>query len=1072
MDCITGNPSEAYVLETGEDGKTQVMKNIAVNLGSNKVTYYVEEFEVPEGASNYYDVTNTTVSVQLTTNTQGTTVKDFPNKQKYIDLSGYVFEDIANPNKGTIRNDLYDGDDDKRVEGITVRLIDRNNEELQTATTNSNGAYKFEKVSIDGLPNYRVEFEYNGLKYANVIPHLDADNGSKAIEKEADRTEFNNSYSSIVGGSTKGNTTTGYSLDQNGNRTNTLTYTSVNGEHKSQLVQNTGYTVGSANGSVTPQNGSAGVSMKADTSTAGYEIKWTPGTKEITNINLGIYERPQTDMAIQSDLYTVELKMNGYTHTIEYNRKEELLQELMAEGVQSIFDEALINHPNYPTSYTTTIYDNYVNASQVTGEGSLSEENKLQFYSVYKLTLTNQESLYGSANEIAVYVDSSLDMNSLESWYVDENGNRQNVTWNIVQDGNVQDGFTELRTTSMSNVKLQRDYSQVIYLRIKKTDEEIASWGNKTGLVKEQNLVTEITSYSTYQNIGGNNFVRYAAIDKDSAPDNINKTNVKNKDLYEDDTRDAPVLYITLDSPRTISGYVFEDVLSENNSQLRPGGERLESMIRGNGWYNYPNRDGFVEDVTVELIKADGTLAYTYPEATGNNFTSVVAKVTTNKEKEGYYEFVGVIPDKYYLKFTYGKGMQSKIYRPKENGELEEIDVDVQNYKSTTITSQNVQMGFDGNEHWYQNVSGASVAVDNWNKRRAINDAMSKINNKTQTDYLNNGIMVTYTDDNGNQVQTTSNTMEATSPLMDIPIENSNNEIADGMNPKRVREIKYMNFGIIERPRQSIEITKEISHVRITLANGQVIVDGDPRELDVNPMPYVTYPDGGILKAELDQEIMQGATLYVEYEIKVTNNSELDYDTENYYKYGIVDEEATPVGTTINKIIDHLDKNLVFDANSSNGNWHIVNINDQDVSDEVKSKMGGNANTLVYDGSDITLKPGESTTLEKLAASKVLSVSEDTTYSNYVEIIEVLNSTGRFYGEMKDDKWQTDTPGNFYLRDGEEQNVEIDNNRGRKSIVSIIPSTGEDKSYYYYIIGISALAILVGGIVIIKKKVL
>ena len=54
-------------------------------------------------------------------------------------------------------------------------------------------------------------------------------------------------------------------------------------------------------------------------------------------------------------------------------------------------------------------------------------------------------------------------------------------------------------------------------------------------------------------------------------------------------------------------------------------------MIRGNGWYNYPNRDGFVEDVTVELIKADGTLAYTYPEATANNFTSVVAKVTTNK---------------------------------------------------------------------------------------------------------------------------------------------------------------------------------------------------------------------------------------------------------------------------------------------------------------------------------------------------------------------------------------------------------------------------------------------------------
>ena len=44
--------------------------------------------------------------------------------------------------------------------------------------------------------------------------------------------------------------------------------------------------------------------------------------------------------------------------------------------------------------------------------------------------------------------------------------------------------------------------------------------------------------------------------------------------------------------------------------------------------------------------------------------------------------------------------------------------------------------------------------------------------------------------------------------------------------------------------------------------------------------------------------------------------------------------------------------------------------------------------------------------------------------------------------------------------------------RGRSATVSIVPSTGENRSYYYYIIGIAALIIVVGGIVFIKKKVL
>ena len=47
--------------------------------------------------------------------------KDILNKQIYIGLSGYVWEDVANPNKQTTRNDLYD-EGETLVQGVTVRL--------------------------------------------------------------------------------------------------------------------------------------------------------------------------------------------------------------------------------------------------------------------------------------------------------------------------------------------------------------------------------------------------------------------------------------------------------------------------------------------------------------------------------------------------------------------------------------------------------------------------------------------------------------------------------------------------------------------------------------------------------------------------------------------------------------------------------------------------------------------------------------------------------------------------------------------------------------------------------------
>ena len=38
-----------------------------------------------------------------------------------------------------------------------------------------------------------------------------------------------------------------------------------------------------------------------------------------------------------------------------------------------------------------------------------------------------------------------------------------------------------------------------------------------------------------------------------------------------------------------------------------------------------------------------------------------------------------------------------------------------------------------------------------------------------------------------------------------------------------------IDFGIIRRPIQKLNVEKQIAYVKVTLANGQVLIEGDPR---------------------------------------------------------------------------------------------------------------------------------------------------------------------------------------------------------------------------------------------------
>ena len=179
------------------------------------------------------------------------------NKQIYVKLSGYVWVDKQSE-KQSQRNSLYrddlKDDADELLEGVIVRLIDRTTGEV---VKNDDGEdfyaltkeidlgdsiiryYQFVDVKIENLENYYIQFEYDGLTYTNVTPHIDKDNGSKAAENPGVRDAFNKKFSTIEGTSE----TTGVALDENGNVAHELSYRKDKEQHKSTFI-NEGLPVG------------------------------------------------------------------------------------------------------------------------------------------------------------------------------------------------------------------------------------------------------------------------------------------------------------------------------------------------------------------------------------------------------------------------------------------------------------------------------------------------------------------------------------------------------------------------------------------------------------------------------------------------------------------------------------------------------------------------------------------------------------------------------------------------------------------------------------------------------------
>ena len=1057
----TDNKDKATVFYTDDKGETKLIKDL-------KAGKYVA-YETTLGDNYGYELISDGVVVKVDAGKDNERI--ITNKQIYVKLSGYVWEDITNSKDGDSlnRNDLFrdDGQDttDELMDGIKVSLIDGvTGEVVKTTETSSlgrypgdfedhgHGEYLFEDVLVDKLEDYYIEFEYDGIRYTNVVKHPEKNNGSKAIEGK-NRDEFNAGFSKIEGTRSQDGTYDGYSVNASGDREHTLQYNFNPTEFTASLI-NTGEFV-----------------IKANTDLADFNIfkdsGFEYGDEEIKYINLGLYEREHPDLAISKDLQNVKLSINGYNHIYKYNMRYVNQGEYTDGFNVGVKYGKMVPFGSDLEPYTRAIYKSDYDYEDPDENDDKNKE--LQVSVTYKITLRNESSsLKAKVNSIVDYFDSSYTLVP-EGTGIGIDENTQEIKTKLeapeVSDYNADYKKAVINTDILLDAS-KEDYVYVQFELSRQKVAEILGTDDTpaTGEVLEN--VVEINSYSTFDEQGSiyagiDGYAQYGNQRGDSAPGSAIPGD---KGTYEDDTDSAPGLKLEVANPRQIRGKVFVDDVVPDAGQ-NPGGVMTGKERKGSGAYEDGEKG--LGGVKVTLTETTGTgkvyEAETVKEAGKYGFnpkedgtwTSELITDPNKKYKltaeltEGDFFIPNYIPGDYTLTYTWG----DETYT-------------VQNYKATVVNKDvwDAKNAEENKGKWYKEDfkkeyeynNGKEIrnsdALDNYETREKIDREMETIVNST-----------TYT----------IHKMDSTTPLMGIGVEYAATTTSYGDELKY--EVENVDFGIVERAKQDLRLRKRLTHLKATLANGQVLTDV---EIDENGnvtgnRNYLSYvkPDAtgnGFARLEIDNELIQGTVLEVGYEIKATNASELDYRSSNYYNFGIVDVPVITI--TPSAIIDYLDADWAFE-NEKNPDWLVKTREELEngiegikVAEEVYNKDLSETdieNRIILYTKSLAhpLEPTQDAAVA-LNVSKILTTTEDISLGNETELIKVDKSGGRTLQFI---------PGN-YPPGTWTPITEKDTGMAETTMVSL--PTGENRNYIIMTtIGISALAILALGVFVIKKKV-
>lgn len=745
----------------------------------------------------------------------------------------------------------------------------------------------------------------------------------------------------------------------------------------------------------------SGCNVYARTNEAGFNIynSFTPGAEEIRYVNLGLFKKAQTDYSLMQDLYNVRVSVNGFSHIYRYGsvRYTNNGNDVNADSSWNVGVKFQKNNGTYKRAIYT---------ADAEYEAPNHKDNELKVYVTYKIAVNNESTYLGRINSIVDYADKNFDMIAAGTAIDD----KDNITGNL-QYGNKQEYNDKYSKYVIDiNTELTPGQAKFVYVQFQLNREAVLKIVNNQEVL---NNVAEINSYTTFKD--NNTQTPVAVVDKDSVPANITVGKI---DTYEDDTDAATSLKLELKNARSIIGTVFVD-----NATVNKDNERL-----GNGVYD--NGEATVAGVKVRLDEIG-------KDDSSYDGERISKEVTT--DENGNFKIEGYIPGNYNLTYTWG----NKTYK-------------VQYYKGTIYDESRDQ----NDKEWYKKDVNTrkTDALDNIDTRKTIDAEMRKITRNNAEDEINKAYEGT-----SDVIKTTS--MDSKTPAMSFSVE-YDTTITDGNDDKVEFIVKNVDFGIVERAKQLMDISKRVSAFKITLANGQVLMDAEVTEDGKlkgshSNLSYMgpTNTNGinvnGILRAELDSELIEGATVEVTYAIKVTNVSEKDYNSPNYYLYGNK-KGAQLIKNSVTGVIDYLDGKIVFvpdDTWEKKENTFIEEVN---ASEKGNTDYLNSIKTYYTSKLQKDLAPGESNEVT-LKASKLLTSSEDNTFDNKTEIVDVTRKDGDITGTPVKVTWNN---GKFFF----------DTDNAEKTV--IIPSTGENRNYVLpTVIGIIAVAIVGVGVFFIKKYV-
>lgn len=661
------------------------------------------------------------------------------------------------------------------------------------------------------------------------------------------------------------------------------------------------------------------------------------------HINLGLIERTETDISVLKDLYKVTVVVNEQKMTKEFNpygkitNYEDFLIKLENTRVDGGYTLGL-----YSSDVGYQSYQRYCNAIKAVQD--IKDGTELKVYATYIIRVyNNSDTMDVEINEITDYFDKTFtlisndtytsiinddtkrdktlvaekpyyricSLDSPKDWKPTrtENLNGMEVTvnghsakgdleWNDISSVNGE--FYSSKSSSLTNIKLDNsEYAEIFttYEIDRKGYSEITGSGNvgkvaistRNALVGDKYNIAELSNYSTYyseKDINAGYYTPYVEgrvsgrVDRDSAPNNIDKGDLKNASKYEDDTFNANTLKVRIATyEREMYGYVWEDEKTEDvgSYDLKVGNGYKDS-----GEKLVPNVEvSLYEVINLGEVNASGSYDATYDgleyyykvpnqfynlpktESTGvngeNNVTLTLnekAKDIDGNDVEGNYYLYGFLAGDYITRFDYGKRADSTatIYeeRYKTAEEKDIIKYNGQDYENTRflaeLTTENKALNtkyLDLTQN--TKINGTDIndlqiskARDNESRRMVVNSYSRNIEND-RGEILRDRLA-----DNTEYIESTQ--MFAETPIMSIEVDDpqtmrKTQTPGSKMRPQTTLRptayapynektdpnenqylgyrytIKNVNFGLEKRAETDIKLEKYVDTIMLTKAD-------------------------------------------------------------------------------------------------------------------------------------------------------------------------------------------------------------------------------------------------------------